>query len=266
MLMESRTPGFLETADGRVETLWIRPAGGNSGTVLVLLHEGLGCVDLWRDFPQLLAARSRLGVFAYSRIGYGRSDSCTLPRPLTYMHHEAERILPQVLSSLEAESIILVGHSDGASIAAIHAGGTPDPRLCGLILLAPHFFAEQISIRSIAEAKTAFETGTLRDGLAKYHGGNVDYAFRGWNDAWLDPGFLHWDLTEFLPGIRVPVLFIQGKEDQYGTLLQLEALKRHLPSSPDTCIIDEARHSPHLDRTGETLDTMDRFLKKHRTM
>ena len=266
MLMESRTPGFLEIADGRVETLWIRPAGGNSGTVLVLLHEGLGCVDLWRDFPQLLSARSGLGLFAYSRIGYGRSDPCTLPRPLTYMHHEAERILPQVLSSLEAESIILVGHSDGASIAAIHAGGTPDSRLCGLILLAPHFFAEQISIRSIAEAKTAFETGTLRDGLAKYHGGNVDCAFRGWNDAWLDPGFLHWDLTEFLPGIRVPVLFIQGKEDQYGTLRQLDALKRHLPSSPDTCIIDKARHSPHLDRPGETLDTMDRFLKKHRAM
>lgn len=264
--MESRTTGFLQTADGWVETLWIQPAAGDPSTVLVLLHEGLGCIDLWRDFPQLLAVRSGFGVFAYSRIGYGRSDPCTLPRPLTYMHHEAERILPQVLSSLKAESIILVGHSDGASIAAIHAGGTPDPRLCGLILLAPHFFAEQLSIRSIAEAKTAFETGTLRDGLAKYHYDNVDCAFWGWNDAWLDPKFLHWDLTTFLPGIRVPVLFIQGKEDQYGTLRQLETLKRHLPSSPDTCIIDQARHSPHLDRPGETLDSIDRFLKKHRAM
>ena len=264
--MESRTTGFLKTTDGQVETLRIRPAGGDSGTVLVLLHEGLGCIDLWRDFPQLLAVRSGFGVFAYSRIGYGRSDPCALPRPLTYMHHEAERVLPEVLASLEAESIILVGHSDGASIAAIHAGGTPDPRLRGLILMAPHFFAEELSIRSIAEAKTAYETGTLRDGLAKYHGDNVDCAFRGWNDAWLDPEFLHWDLTGFLPDIRVPVLFIHGKEDQYGTLRQLDALKRHLPSSPDTRVIDGARHSPHLDRPSETLDSIDRFLKKHRVM
>ena len=185
MLMESRDTGFLKTTDGRVETLWIRPADGDSDTVLVLLHEGLGCIDLWRKFPQQLAVRSGFGVFAYSRIGYGRSDPCTLPRPLTYMHHEAENILPQVLESLEAESVILVGHSDGASIAAIHAGGTPDPRLSGLILMVPHFFAEPVSIRSIAEAKTAYETGTLRDSLAKYHGDNVDCAFRGWNDAWL---------------------------------------------------------------------------------
>ncbi len=152
--MESRTTGFLKTADGQVETLRIRPAGGDSGTVLVLLHEGLGCIDLWRDFPQLLAVRSGFGVFAYSRIGYGRSDPCALPRPLTYMHHEAERILPEVLASLEAESIILVGHSDGASIAAIHAGSTPDPRLCGLILMAPHFFAEQVSTRYIVNIFT----------------------------------------------------------------------------------------------------------------
>ena len=205
---------------------------------------GLGCIDLWRDFPQRLASRSGFGVFAYSRVGYGRSDPCTLPRPLTYMHHEAENILPQVLESLEAESVILVGHSDGASIAAIHAGGTPDPRLSGLILMGPHFFAEPVSIRSIAEAKTAYETGTLREGLAKYHGDNVDCAFRGWNDAWLDPEFRHWNLTGFLPNIRVPVLFIQGKEDQYGTLRQLAALKRHLPSSPDSRVIGQSRHSP----------------------
>ncbi|MYH89737.1 MAG: alpha/beta hydrolase [Gammaproteobacteria bacterium] len=262
--MVSQITAFHQTTDGRVETLWVRPEGRDPGTVLVLLHEGLGCIDLWRDFPQRLASRSGFGVFAYSRVGYGRSDPCTLPRPLTYMHHEAENILPQVLESLEAESVILVGHSDGASIAAIHAGGTPDPRLSGLILMGPHFFAEPVSIRSIAEAKTAYETGTLREGLAKYHGDNVDCAFRGWNDAWLDPEFRHWNLTGFLPNIRVPVLFIQGKEDQYGTLRQLAALKRHLPSSPDSRVIGQSRHSPHLDQPGETLETMDHFLKHAR--
>ncbi len=262
--MVSRAAGYLQTADGQVETLWIRPQGGDPDTVLVLLHEGLGCVDLWRDFPQLLADRSGCWVFAYSRTGYGRSDPCTLPRPLTYMHHEAERVLPQVLESLEAESIILIGHSDGASIAAIHAGSKPDPRLRGLVLMAPHFFAEEVSIHSIAEAKAAYETGTLRDSLAKYHGGNVDCAFRGWNDVWLDPDFRHWDLTEFLPDIRVPVLFIQGQDDQYGTLCQLAALERHLASSPDSRVIGQSRHAPHLDQPGETLDTIDQFLKRSR--
>ena len=264
--MASRSTGHLQTTDGQVETLWVRPEDGSPDTVLVLLHEGLGCVDLWRDFPQRLANRSGYGVFAYSRVGYGRSDPCVLPRPLTYMHHEAQTILPQVLDSLEAESVILIGHSDGASIAAIHAGSAPDPRLRGLILMAPHFFVEQISIDSIREAKTAYDTGTLRENLAKYHGDNVDCAFRGWNGAWLDPEFRHWNLTGFLPDIRVPVLFIQGKEDQYGTLRQLETLRRYLPSSPDAHVIDRCRHSPHRDQPDETLDLIDRFVKRYQPL
>ncbi len=254
--------GWLRTTDGGVEYRWIAPAANqDSDTALVLLHEGLGCVDLWRDFPDHLAQRTGHGVFAWSRIGYGSSDPCELPRPLTYMHHEGQQSLPEVLAQIDAEHIVLVGHSDGASIAAIHAGSVPDPRLRGVVLMAPHFFAEQVSIDSIAEAKTAYDTGNLREGLARYHGDNVDVAFRGWNDAWLDPDFRHWDLTEFLPRIAVPVLFIQGREDQYGSLAQLEVLKEHLVVPLESRVLDECRHSPQRDQQGATLDTICHFLE-----
>ena len=229
--------------------------------MLVLLHEGLGCVALWRDFPAHLAETTGLGVFCYSRIGYGGSDPCTLPRPLSYMHHEGRHILPQVLSHIDADNIILVGHSDGASIAAIHAGDNPDARLRAIVLMAPHFFTEQVSIDAIAGAKSAFETGNLREGLARYHGDNVDCAFWGWNGAWLDPGFRQWNITEYLPGIAVPVLFIQGRDDQYGSLAQLESLRQGLAGEPVSLVLEDCRHSPHLDQPEPTRDAITRFVR-----
>src|SRR5262245_55997762 len=210
------------TVDGRrIEAAWFGPPPERAPT-LVLLHEGLGCVGMWRDFPAALAVQTGYGVLAYSRFGYGKSDPAPLPRPLTYMHDEALAVLPAVLDQARVRKAILVGHSDGASIATIYAGSRQDFRVRGLVLLAPHFFVEDVSVRSIAEAKTAYEQADLRDRLARYHGDNVDNAFWGWNRAWLDPAFRAWRIDDAVAHVRVPMLIIQGKDDQYGTAAQLE--------------------------------------------
>ncbi|MEL7115230.1 MAG: alpha/beta fold hydrolase, partial [Pseudomonadota bacterium] len=182
--------GWLTAEGKRLEWAAFGPAPENR-PVLVLLHEGLGCVALWRDFPVALAKASGLAVFAYSRAGYGRSDPTPLPRPLDYMTREATGALPDVLDSIGAQEVILLGHSDGATIAAEFAGRTTDPRLRGLILVAPHFFTEPRGLAEIARAKAAYDAGDLRGRMAKYHD-DPDIAFRGWNDAWLDPEFEHW--------------------------------------------------------------------------
>jgi pimeloyl-ACP methyl ester carboxylesterase len=176
--------------DGRaIETQWWGPDADQAPT-LVLLHEGLGCVALWRDFPEALASVTGCGVFAYSRFGYGASDPVTLPRPMTYMHDEALSVLPRVLDATRVRRGVLIGHSDGGSIAAIYAGAVQDPRVAGVVLIAAHFSVEEINIASIADIKANYEQGDLRQRLAKYHR-DVDVAFRGWNDAWLDPCLRH---------------------------------------------------------------------------
>ena len=169
----------------RFEATWHGPTPDQAPT-LVLLHEGLGCVEMWRDFPARLAERTGYGVLVYSRAGYGKSEPVPLPRPLTYMHEEALDVLPQVLDQTGVRKTVLVGHSDGASIATIYAGGRQDFRVRGLVLMAPHFFVEEVGIRSIVAAKEAYEKGNLRERLARYHR-DVDTAFWGWNRAWLDP-------------------------------------------------------------------------------
>ena len=180
-------------ADGkRLEAAAFGPPPGTAPT-LVLLHEGLGSVALWRDFPERLAGATGFGVFVYSRAGYGRSDPVDLPRPLDYMTREARFSLPAVLGAIGFRQGVLVGHSDGASIAAIYAGEHADERVKGLVLMAPHVFTEEPGLASIAEAKRAYETGDLRARLAKYHA-HVDSAFLGWNGAWLDPGFKAWTI------------------------------------------------------------------------
>jgi pimeloyl-ACP methyl ester carboxylesterase len=269
---------------------------------LVLLHEGLGCVAMWRDFPQQLADRTGLGVLVYSRPGYGQSDPVPLPRPLTYMHDEAVEVLPAVLEQAEIENAILIGHSDGASIATIYAGArgsssplpkgeggersepgeglqsiyhpNPSPQpspygrggrtrpascLHGLVLIAPHFFCEDICVQSIAVAKQAYETTDLRARLARYHGDNVDVAFWGWNQAWLDPDFRDWSIREFLPKISVPMLIIQGRDDQYGTAAQIDCAREMAQAPVEVLHLDNCRHSPQVDRPQETLDAIVDF-------
>ena len=213
--------GLLQIGPHKLEYRMIGPRPDEAPT-LVLLHEGLGCVGLWGDFPDKLQKASGCGVFVYSRAGYGQSSPVRLPRPLTYMHDEARDVLSRLFDAIGFRRGVLIGHSDGASIAAIYAGTHQDHRVGALVLIAPHFFTEDPGIASIEEARQAYETGDLRKRLAGWHA-DVDNAFKGWNGAWLDPGFRQWDITEPLAYIRVPILIVQGEDDQYGTGKQIEA-------------------------------------------
>jgi pimeloyl-ACP methyl ester carboxylesterase len=246
--------------DGRtLETQWWGP-GPESAATLVLLHEGLGCVALWRDFPEALVAATGCGVFAYSRFGYGGSDSVSLPRPMSYMHDEAVDVLPRVLDAAGVRRAVLLGHSDGGSIAAIHAGTVPDSRVVGAMLIAAHFFVEELNIASIRAIKEHYEQGDLRARLRRYHR-DVDVAFRGWNDAWLDPRFRSFDITAEVARIRVPILALQGADDPYGSDEQLRVLERAARCSVETRLIEGARHSPHLEVRDATMEAIVPFVR-----
>ena len=241
----------------RLEAVAFGPPPDQAPTI-VMLHEGLGCAALWRDFPSRLAAATGYGAFAYSRAGYGGSEPVDLPRPLDYMSREARFSLPVALEAIGLERGILLGHSDGASIAAIHAGEHADARIKGLILIAPHLFTEEMGLASIAAARNAYETGDLRTKLAKYHA-DVDNAFRGWNDAWLDPGFRAWNIEDAVGRWRVPALLIQGADDQYGTLKQIRAIEARSPAPVASLILEACRHSPQFDQPEATLAAIARF-------
>lgn len=229
--------------------------------VIVLLHEGLGCLALWRSFPEQLARHTGCRVFAFSRAGYGRSDTATLPRPLDYMTREALDCLPDVLAAIDAPGYVLLGHSDGATIAAIYAGNVADDRLRGVVLMAPHFFTEPMGLAEIAAARDMFETTAMKERMAKYHTDPVA-TFRGWNDAWLDPGFKAWNVETVIESFRVPVLALQGREDQYGTLAQIEVVRRKSPADVDLAVIEKCRHSPHFDQPEATLEAIGAFLHR----
>ena len=252
----------LEIDGVKLEGRWVGPAPADAPT-LVLLHEGLGCVGLWGDFPSKLAAATGCGVFAYSRAGYGKSDPVPLPRPLTYMHDEARDVLPKLLDAIGLRRGFLVGHSDGASIAAIHAGMFDDARLDGIVLIAPHVFTEDMGIASIEAAKKAYETGDLKRKLARWHA-NVDSAFLGWNGAWLDPDFRKWDLTAFLPSIAKPLLVVQGEADQYGTMAQIEAIVGLSGGRVETAILPGVGHSPHREAPDAAVAAISGFVDRHK--
>jgi pimeloyl-ACP methyl ester carboxylesterase len=249
--------GSLKAGGKWLEYGRLGPAPAEAPTV-VLLHEGLGSRDLWRDFPERLSAATGWGVCAYSRAGYGGSDPAALPRPLDYMSHEARLVLPEVLNAIGFERGLLMGHSDGATIAAIYAGTVPDSRLRGLVAIAPHFFTEEIALREIARAKQAFDSGGLRSRLARHHH-NLDHCFRGWNDAWLHPGFKDWNVSDALDGIGVPVLAIQGAEDQYGTLAQIDEIERRCPTPVERVVLPGCGHDPCYERSEQVLRELSRF-------
>lgn len=250
--------GTIQVTGGTLETAWWGPGPAEAPT-LVLLHEGLGCIALWRDVPERLAAATGWGVFAYSRFGYGQSDPKPLPWPMRYMHDEAE-LLPEVLAAAGIGRKVLVGHSDGGSIAAIYAGSVgPDPALAGLVMMAAHFFVEDVNIAAGHRIKADYDTGGLRPRLARYHR-DVDVVFRGWNDSWLDPRFRDFDLTGYLPRIACPILALQGEDDPYGTDEQLRVLTRHTQVPTETLLIPGARHSPHLEAKDTTLDAIAAFV------
>lgn len=251
---------FVTCAGHALEYEWLE-AGGPQAPTLVFLHEGLGSVSMWRDFPDRLAAATGWGAFVYSRAGYGASDPCALPRPLTYMHDEARIVLPELLRAAELRDVVLVGHSDGASIAIIAAGEGTCPGLRGLVLEAPHVFCEELSVKSIAAAAAAFTNGDLRQRLERHHGANVDCAFWGWNRAWLDPGFRQWNIEAFLPAIGVPALVVQGADDEYGTMAQVREIEAKIGGTVEVAVFEKCGHSPHRDRPDEVLETMAAFIR-----
>ena len=254
--------GFLVADRRRLEFTWHGPrpeAGPEVGPTLVFLHDGTGCISTWKDFPRRLGEATGLGVFCYSRAGYGGSDPAVLPRTTRYMHHEAQTVLPQVLTGAGIGEVVLVGHSDGASIALIHAGGRAEG-LRALLLVAPHVFAEELSMAGIRRAAEDYRTTDLRERLARHHGKGVDEAFWGWNDIWLHPDFRHWNIEDTLAPIRVPTLLIQGAADEYGTLAQLERIESGISGPVERVMIPACGHSPHLAEAQATLDAMTEFL------
>ena len=228
-----------------------------TGADCVMLHEGLGSVSLWREFPEQLAQVTGRRTLVYSRHGYGRSSPLNEPRRVNYMHEEARVWLPAILKRLGICKPVLFGHSDGASIALIHAA-SPGSEVAGVIALAPHVKVEDISVRSIAAAKAAYLQTDLRSRLERHHA-DVDSTFWGWNRIWLDPAFRQWNIEGLLPSIRCPILAIQGEDDEYGTMEQIVSIAR---SAPDARLLalPACRHSPHRDQPQAVLAATQAFV------
>jgi pimeloyl-ACP methyl ester carboxylesterase len=245
-----------------IEVAWAGPAAVDPALpVIVFLHEGLGSVAMWKDFPQRLCESAGRRGLVYSRPGYGRST----PRPaqerwgLDFMHVQARRVLPALLDALEVRTpVVLFGHSDGGSIALIHAASHP-ARVAGAVVLAPHIVVEEFGLASIREARAAYETAGLRAKLARYHD-DVDSAFRGWNDIWLHPDFPAWTIADLLPSIRCPVLAIQGEDDPYGTLAQIDGIAARVAGTR-LLKLAHCGHSPHRDQPQAVIDATLSWLR-----
>jgi len=258
--------GFLDLPPLRLEYRMIGPRPDAAPTV-VMLHEGLGSVAAWDALPDRIAAATGAGVFAYSRAGYGQSPPGKLPRTASFMHEEACEVLPRVLEAIGFQRGLLLGYSDGASIATIYAGSVQDHRVRGLILIAPHFFTEEFGLAEISRAGKSFASGALRERLKRWHA-DVDSAFRSWHEPWLSPPMRTWDITDALGYIRVPILIVQGEDDQYGTLRQVETARQECYCPVETLILPGVRHAPQREAADITLkaiaDFINRLLRDHR--
>ena len=236
---------FLSAGGHRLEYVVLQPQNAVHGDnpTLVFLHEGLGSVALWKYFPAEIVAATGCRALVYSRYGYGKSDGLVAPRSVDYMHREALDVLPDVLDQLGIDVPVLIGHSDGASIALIHAGEGRRP-VGGVVAMAPHVFVEDVTVKSIAAAKTTFQSSDLTERLGRYHD-DARSTFMGWNDIWLHPDFRRWNIEEYLPGVQCPVLLIQGENDQYGTAAQVEAIARQVCGPVRIVMLPDCAHSPH---------------------
>lgn len=249
---------FLETANARLEYQSVQPEA-STGPMLVLLHEGLGSLELWRDFPVQLAEACNAPVLIYSRQGYGRSSPVPLPRPLDHLGVDGPDELGRVLDGLGLEQVVLVGHSDGASIALAYAA-RQDPRLLGVVVLAPHVDVEQVCVEGVQRTVKAYARGDLRERLHAYHGDNLEGAFRGWSETWLNPAFAAWNLYPELPRIRVPLLAIQGQEDEFASPAQLEVIAREVAGPCRTVLLEHCRHFPQNQARPRVLALIAEFL------
>lgn len=254
-------PSFdhVTVAGNRLEYYWTRPPAPGE-TPLIFLHEGLGSAALWRDFPTAVADATDLPAQVYSRYGYGGSDVLGDKRGVDYMHREALEVLPALRAELGIENPVLVGHSDGASIALIHAGAGQWP-VRALVLQAPHVFVEDLSIAGIEAARTAYQTTDLQQRLARHHA-DADKTFFGWNDIWLDPAFLAWNIEDCLSAVTCPTLVIQGEDDEYGTPAQVSAIADQVSGPVETLMLPACRHSPHRDQPEAVLAAIGAFLAK----
>lgn len=217
----------------------------------------MGSVEAWRDFPAIVAEAASCKALIYSRFGYGRSAPLDRERLPDYLHIEALDVLPRVLDQLGVADPILIGHSDGASIALIHASEHP---VRALLLEAPHVFIEEMTIEGVAEAKLAYQSADLRERLGRYHN-DVDQAFWGWNDAWMSPDFRGWNIEALLPAISCPILLIQGESDEYASIAQLDAIAAGVSVPVETVLLSHCRHTPHRDQAERTRDAMVEFIR-----
>lgn len=250
---------FLSLQQHRIEYVRVAAAQLRAGAPpLVLLHEGLGSVALWRDFPQRLADATGSEAIVYSRYGYGQSAPLQEARAPRFMHHEALQVLPALCGQLQIKNPILFGHSDGGSIALIAAGSGLLP-VAGVIVLAPHVFVEEFSLTSIRQARENYLTTDLKQKLARYHD-DPDSAFWGWNDIWLHPDFRAWNIEEYLPRIACPVLAIQGEDDEYGTMEQIERIAAQAPNV-ELLKLAQCKHSPHRDQPEAVIQATTRFVQ-----
>lgn len=257
-ILASGRDGFLEVEDLRLEARFLGPDPSSAPT-LVFLHEGLGSAGLWKDLPERVAAATGCGVLMYSRHGYGASTRKPHPWPVTYLHDEALYWLPRVLDAAKIDRAILIGHSDGGSISAIAAGAGVVPQVQGVALLAPHVMVEQATMAGVNGAIQAFEKGRLRDHLARYHH-HVDDAFWGWAKAWTQFGHAGWDVRPLLAGIKVPVLVLQGDDDEYGSAAQYESIRCAVSGPCEIKVLDRCRHLLYRDAPFQVVDSLVGFV------
>jgi pimeloyl-ACP methyl ester carboxylesterase len=248
---------FVTIDSVRLEYGWFEPPGSAAAAPpIVMLHEGLGSLAMWRDFPQRVADAANARMLVYSRRGHGRSDPLPNPRGVDYLHGEAQDVLPKLLRALDIRRPLLVGHSDGASIAIIHAGSGHE--VSGLVLLAPHVFVEDLTVQSIAAIKEAWNTSDMPSRLGRHHR-DAEHTFWRWNDIWLLPAFRQWNIEEFVPRIAAPMLVIQGLDDEYGTPAQCEAIKARAKAPCELLMLENCKHSPHRDQPERTLEAIRNF-------
>jgi pimeloyl-ACP methyl ester carboxylesterase len=251
---------FLHAGGRKLEYQRVDPAPERAPT-LVWLHEALGCTAMWKELPAELSSRTGYGSLNYSRQGHGRSQPTTATRDVDYLHHEAWTVLPEVLRIVGVHDSVLVGHSDGASIALLYASRQPQG-LLGMVLEAPHVFVEDITLEGIRQAVAAFESKAQRDRLRRYHGSNTETVLNAWHDIWLRADFREWNIEDALPGVRCPTLIIQGEDDDYGTMNQVTAIAEQVSGPVQTLVLPGCGHIPHASHKTETIEAIVGFVSE----